>query len=176
MFAGLNILSVSCLCTATGITRGLQKWCCISSSKTQLLCLHVFGKIVEHTKIVLSFKKLQNLRLDYNASWIPHFLQVPNLLWILWASHDWSNLSDAFQHVLYFMDSGKTALITPIRECNPIIFSSSLLACLTMTPRLTSCHLGPVCIMLAPREHFTGTGASGSTFSRLCMCPWWCSS
>ena len=49
MLAGLNILSVSCLCTATGITRGLQKWCCISSSKTPLLCSQFSGKIA-HTE------------------------------------------------------------------------------------------------------------------------------
>ena len=107
---------------------------------------------------------------------ISFLLQVPDLLWILWASHDWSNLSDAFQHVLYIMDSGKLEEITTKSISNHNIFASSLLACLTMMPRLTSSPPVPASIMWAPREHFTGTGAFGSTFSRLYMYPLWCSS
>ena len=65
MFAGLNILSVSCLCTATGITRGLQKWCCISSSKTPLLCSQFSGKIAQKSSNAMCFMQLFNIQLKH---------------------------------------------------------------------------------------------------------------
>ena len=74
------------------------------------------------------------------------------------------------------MDSGKEAQLfsTCKHYPNKNVFFSSLLVCLTMTPRLTCSAPGLACIMWAPREHFTGVGASGSTFSRLFTFPSWC--